>query len=307
MTHPTPLETRVAALISAYADRAATDVDPIAMTRIAAGPRYGNPPWLPFRPVGLWLGFAIVVMALLITIVAGVLAAGGQLLRRDPLSDGDPTSVIAHYGKIHMGYVYVYADGLVVVYPDIGATPVGATRYSLAERRLTREGVELVRSGAIDPSAFLTDQLPESAWADPEFRPYAPSRYAICDWTENKPTNPSRIGSRLPAPAQALLRGTERTYDKIGAGLGEWPPVACSEVTADEAHILVDLLADAGFETDWNGPEPTFLEPGSDGGYMRRSARSGATSEAEVQNPMKEMLLGFQPILPHRTWVIWGG
>jgi hypothetical protein len=313
MTHPTPLETRVAALISAYADRVATDVDPIAMTRIAVGPRYGNPPWLPFRPVGLWLGFAVVVMGLLITIVAGVLAAGGQLLRRDPLSDGDPGSVIAHYGKIHVGYVYVYADGLVVMLPDIGATPVGAIRYSLAERRLTREGVDLVRSGAIDPSAILTKRLPDSAWAEPEFRPYAPSSYAICDWTENYPMDPSRVGSRVPAPVQALLRGKERTYDqamiftKIDAGLGEWPPVVCSEVTADEAHILVNLLEDAGFETDWNGPERTLLEPGADRGYMRRSARSGAATEADVQNRMKEMHLGFDPILPHGTWVDWGG
>jgi hypothetical protein len=78
-------------------------------------------------------------------------------------------------------------------------------------------------------------------------------------------------------------------------------------VTAHEAHILVNVLADEGFETDWNGPEPTFLEPGSDGGYMRRSARSGAAIEADVQDPMKELLLGFQPILPHGTWVAWGG
>jgi hypothetical protein len=307
MNHPTPLETRVAALISAYADRAATDVDPMAMTRIAAGPRYGNSPWLPFRPVGLGLGFAVVVIALLITIVAGVLVAGGQLLRRDPLSDVGPASVIAHYGKLHVGFVYVYADGLVVVYPDIGATAVGAIRYSLAERRLTREAVGLVRSGAIDPSAFLTDQLPESAWAEPEFRAYAPSSYAICYWGPNEPIDASRAVSRLPAPAQALLRGKEHTSDKTDAGLGEWPPVACSEVTAHEAHILVNVLADAGFETDWNGPEPTFLEPGSDGGYMRRSARSGAAIEADVQDPMKELLLGFQPILPHGTWVAWGG
>jgi hypothetical protein len=305
MTHPTPLETRVAALISAYADRAATDVDPIAMTRIAARARYDIPQWLPFRPVGLRLGFAVVVMALLITIVVGVLAAGGQLLRRDPQSDGDPVSVIAQYGKIHTGFVFVYSDGRVVLFADGSGT--------LMERRLTQGGLDLVRSGFVSVTTSLAYHLPDSAWAEPEFRPYAPSSYAICDWTENYPMDPSRVGSRVPAPAQALLRGKERTYDqamiftKIDAGLGEWPPVVCSEVTADEAHILVDLLADAGFETDWNGPEPTFLEPGSDRGYMRRSARSGAATEADLQEPMEEVSLGFDPILPHGNWVNWGG
>jgi hypothetical protein len=296
MTHPTPLENRVAALISAYADRAATDVDPMAMARIVAGPRYANPRRLGFRSVGLWLGFAVVVMAALISIVLGVLVAGGQPLRREP------ASVIAQFGRLHVGYVYIYADGQVVLYPDIGATlSVGQRRNWMLERRLTQEGVDLVRFGAIDPSAFLTDQVPESAWAAPAFMAYSPPNYAICYWDQNEPIDASRGVSRLPAPAQVLLRGKERTYDNTDAGLGAWPPLACSEVTAAEAHILADLLADAGFHAGWFVSGPEFLDAGSEGGYMGSPVMSG--TDAEVGDPE----IWFHPILPHGTWVVWGG
>lgn len=288
MTHPTPLENQVAALINAYADRAETDVDPIVMTRIAAAPRYGSPPRLPFRSVGAWVGFAVVVMAVLITIVAGALVAGGQLQR-------DPVSVIAQHARIHMGYIYIYEDGQVVLYED------GSGR--LLERRLTQQGVDLVRSGAVDSRPWLTG-LPERAWVDPEYRPYAPSRYAICYRGAGEPIDASRAISGLPASAQVLLRGKERTYDKTDAGLGGWPPVACSEVTVEQAFVLVDLLADAGFETGSNGPEPNFLAAGSDGGLMWPASPATAT-EAEVQDA--SVSLTFQPILPHGTWVVWGG
>lgn len=301
MTHPTPLEERVAALINAYADRAPTDVDPMAMTRMAAGPSYGGPLRLPFRSVGLWLGFAVVVMALLSAIVAGALSAGGQLLRRDPLSViADPVSVIAQYGKIHWGYVFVYSDGRVVAHPDGG---------SILERRLTQEGLDLVRSSAVDlrlglPRLGLAHQLPASAWADPEFVAYEPPGYAVCNggWG----VDASRVLSRLPLPAQALLRGKERTYDKTDAGLGAAPPVGCFEVTAADAQVLVDLLADAGFEADRFPPPQDFLD-GSEGGSMSRPARSGSAPEAEVHGPVDETTLMFWPILPHGTWVFWGG
>jgi len=74
-------------------------------------------------------------------------------------------------------------------------------------------------------------------------------------------------------------------------------------VTAGEAHILVDLLADAGFEASWFVQGPDFLDAGSEGDFMRRPAASGTAPEAEVRDPV----IGFQPILPHGTWVFWGG
>ena len=289
MTYPTSLEDRVAALISAYADRAATDVDPVAMTRIAADPRDVGPSRLRFGSVGLSLGFAVAVMALLITIVAGLLVAGGQLPR-------DSVPVIAQHARIHMGYIYIYGDGRVVLYED--------RSDRLLERRLTQQGIDLVRSGAVDSSPWLTG-LPESAWADPEYMPYAPSRYAICYRGAEEPIDARLAVSRLPASAQVLLRGKERTYDETDTGSGGWPPVACSEVTAEQAHVLVDLLAAAGFETGTNGPGRDFLDAGSDGGYMWPAPSAGAATEAEVQDPSVQ--LTFQPILPHGSWVGWGG
>ena len=301
MTPSPHLEARVGALIAAYADQAPTTVDAMAVTRLAAAQSSPGPrAWWSHVPISRWLRYGIVVLALLAAIVAGALAAGGQLLRRDPVS------VIAHYGALHRGYVFVYADGQVVLYRDIGPTlpvGVGASRYSILERRLTQEGVDFVRSGAIVPSAFLTPQLPESAWADPEYTAYAPSSYAICDGNMEEPDDAGRSVSRLPAPAQALLRGKERTYQETDAGLGESPPVTCFEVTAEQAHILVDLLADAGFKAEWFGPQPSFLDVGSEGGFMRRPARSGLAPEAEAQDSM----IWFKPILPHGTWVFWGG
>jgi hypothetical protein len=299
MTHPTLLEDRVAALISAYADRAPTDLDPIAMTRIVIGTSYGDPPRLRFRSVGLWVGFAAVVMAVLVTVVVGALVAGGQPVRRDPLSViADPVAVVAQYGKIHWGFVFVYSDGRVVLLSDGSQT--------LLERRLTQEGIDLVRSGAADPRmgvprTGLAHQLPASAWADTEFAAYEPPGYAVCQGDWDEPIDASRVASRLPLAAQALLRGKERTYDKTDAGLGAAPPLACFEMTAEAARILVGVLADAGFETDGSGPQPTFLEAGSFGGYMSRPARSGRAPEAN------RVSLMFQPILPHGTWVMWGG
>lgn len=303
MTPSPQLEARVAALIAAYADRAPAVVDPMAMTRLAADRslRRGRA-WLSDVPVSRRLGFGVVVMALLTAIVAGALAVGGQRLR------GDPASVVATYGKIHLGWVFVYADGRVVWHPDLQAyLPEGATRYSILERRLTPAGFDLVRSGVVDPAALLwyelRDQLPESAWADPESRAYAPSSHAICYLEANEPIDASRVVGRLPAPAQALLRGKERTYGKTDAGLGDAPLAGCSEVTSDEAHILVDLLANAGFHAGSFVSGPDFLDAGSEGGYMWWSARPGTATEAEVRDPV----IWFQPILPHGTWVFWGG
>ena len=78
--------------------------------------------------------------------------------------------------------------------------------------------------------------------------------------TRDEAIDASQVASRLPVQAQALLRGKERTYDKTDAGLGNAPPLACFEVTAEDAHVLVGVLAGTGFETEWFGPQSTFLE-----------------------------------------------
>jgi hypothetical protein len=77
MNASSPLETRIGALISAYADRAPADVDPTAMARLAARARRSSVPIIfgPGQP-GLRLGLILLALALAITTAAGALVAG---------------------------------------------------------------------------------------------------------------------------------------------------------------------------------------------------------------------------------------
>ena len=54
--------------------------------------------------------------------------------------------LVAHFTEAQVGWVYVYADGRVIWYQD---------GDSMFERRLTPDGVELVRSGAVHQGGFL--------------------------------------------------------------------------------------------------------------------------------------------------------
>jgi len=153
--------------------------------------------------------------------------------------------LVAHYDAI-LGptYVFVYADGRVISGGGIGNTN-GTTR----EQRLTPEGVELVRSGAVEPRDFLLSSTlaPAGAWEDLDSKPYVPSGYAVCFYQESGDANPgtmnggyeypSRVLSFFPARAQDILRGKDHTY-----GNPRNNGLECSEVTTDEARALDDIL-----------------------------------------------------------------
>ena len=135
-------------------------------------------------------------------------------------------------------HVRVYADGRLIWAAEVDPDEVeGGPDVSVwIEQRLTPEGVELLRSGAVElgwaanPGRFL----PASAWEDPELRPYVPSRYAVC------------TGSlfSLPDPAANLLRSTER----IPAGASRYIEGAqCFEVGIGDTRALAEILSDAGF------------------------------------------------------------
>jgi hypothetical protein len=154
------------------------------------------------------------------------------------------------------------------------------------EQRLTPEGVDLVRSGALEPSAFLGSasqaELPASIWADPEVRLYAPPRYAVCFSLSDgehhqREVDPSQVVDLLPAPAQALLRGEgePRSYEALGN-----PPTECLEVATDEARALQAILSDAGVEPDPYCPDVWCVR--RDGG-----GRVG---------------IDFLPLFPDRVW-----
>ena len=169
--------------------------------------------------------------------------------------------VVAQFAENQVGWVYVYADGRVIWYRD---------GVSMFERRLTPDGVDLVRSGAVRPGELLgyaDSPVPASAWADPEIRAYVPARYAVCYVGKHRPLEPSDVVGLLPAPARTLLRGKERTYDPVFESAGDYPPppdpvvpsAKCSEVTTEEARALDEIFRDAGFEGVPGAIEDSYL------------------------------------------------
>jgi hypothetical protein len=179
--------------------------------------------------------------------------------------------------EMNTGFVYVYADGRVIWY---------AWGTGIFERRLTPEAVDLVRSGAIsayDLMPPVSTNVPAGVYADAKARPYAPSKYAVCSGDPGGYEDPARLLRLLPAPAEAVLRGKERTYrpGTVDRRHGE-AVVKCFEVTTEEARVLDQILEEAGFQA---GVEAFF-------GFNRTNDEAGVS---------------FEPILPHGTWHFWGG
>ena len=139
-------------------------------------------------------------------------------------SNPDEGEVVADFAKIHVGFVYVYADGRVIW--------MRAATGSIYEQRLTPEGVDLVLSGDVKPPTFLDAWfgpdavgLPAGAWADPTIRAYVPPRYAIC-YTDKDGNlvDPSSVVEFLlpskPKPCSAARNGrTTISGDSAGASV----------------------------------------------------------------------------------------
>ena len=119
--------------------------------------------------------------------------------------------------------------------------------------------------------------VPADAWVDSERRPYAPPRYAVCYGDPGGYEDPSRLLRLLPPPAEAILRGKERTYRPEALAVVN-ALVECFEVSTEEARALDQILEEADFQA---GVKAFF-------GFSR-----GPVS--------------FEPILPHGTWHFWGG
>jgi hypothetical protein len=167
----------------------------------------------------------------------------GDLWRRDSLGAGRDL-VVAHYQ-----FIYVYADGRVIMHGD-------APQWK--ERRLTPEGLDLVRSGAVGPNVFLNPKvegadLPQGAWADLQSRRYMPSRFAVCFRILDRgpdyqgpaigggPTNPSTVLRFFPPSAQAILGGEVTEGEFLGR-----LDLACSVVTPEEKHALHRIIGEPG-------------------------------------------------------------
>ena len=156
--------------------------------------------------------------------------------------------------------VNVYADGRLIWSRQVSPFGVCCIVPRWIEQRLTPEGVELLRSGAVQLGGRLENPaqgLPASAWEDRTFRPFVPSRYEACLWDEP----PFSIAlDVLPAEAKELLRRSPERGDATSRG---WAGV-CRELTLEDARGLVEILSDAGFELDGDQREeqPTAGGPG---------------------------------------------
>jgi hypothetical protein len=153
------------------------------------------------------------------------------------------------------GDVFVYADGRVIW-----------NSYRLNERRLTPEGLDLVRSGAIQPEDLNPGppSVPADAWADAEARPYVPPRYAVCYFMVSGPgfvyEYPYTVLPFFPAPARAILRG-ELSHGIVGGAAGDPDSPECSAVTAEEARALDEMLSGVRVEDSEGGEIGTELLP----------------------------------------------
>jgi hypothetical protein len=233
-------------------------------------------------------------------------AAAGLPAPAGATDQDDAATVIAHDVQMHWAWVLAYADGRVVWQFDGLAIYRGYTAgpSALFERRLTPDGVDLVRSGAIPPHTLLgqlspawcaegdercpiphnPSALPAGTWADSEIRTYEPSRWAIGALSE------SEI-ARFPAAAQALLRGAGRTtYNNVFLLYPEDPdrhrPIESLELTTAEVSALRAALIDAGI------PEVSAARA------MGIDGRTPFVSPDWISLG-NQLNLFFSPILPH--------
>ena len=195
-------------------------------------------------------------------------------------------------GKLVAGKedIYVYADGRMIWGRE--GLPVWL------EQRLTPQGVELVRSGAVRLDGQSLDPgsaLPESALEDRLIKAYVPSRYAVCPgyWPWNLGSlEPASILGHLPVPAQALLRGHEQTYDASAGTRGNLPPpftsVECFEVTTEKARALDGIFRDAGIE------RIDELDSSTPSQWVVYKVRATAA--------LRQSFISMMPLLPHEEW-----
>jgi hypothetical protein len=186
--------------------------------------------------------------------------------------------------------VFVYADGRLIWTRQVPVPEVGEIVIPWIEQRLTQEGVELLRSGAVPLGGEFENPaqgLPASAWEDPTLRPFVPWRYAACliHRIDGSPT-PSLAVDVLPAEAKDVLRRSP------WAGASQRRP--CREVTLEDARMLVEILSDAGFEQIGDKREEWASGPGGPWSFWMLADPNG--------NPPNNTGIEFWVILPDGSW-----
>jgi hypothetical protein len=122
----------------------------------------------------------------------------------------------------------------------------------------------------------LASWLPDTAWQDPAYRAYVPSRYSVCYMGKDEPLDRARILDLLPVAAADVLRPLDTTQGDASGPRGPHP-FWCSVVTTDEVRRVAQILNDAGAFPQ--SPEDQSLA---------------------FSPPSHEVVdIGFAPILPH--------
>jgi hypothetical protein len=302
MTFESVLDTR----IRAYAEGGVRPIDRYAIASAAIGP--GRRGWLDWSALGrsrwmtpIYIGVVLLTLALAIGLVAVV---GAAALRTSNVLPAQDAPVIDYYSGVHIGWIYVYADGRVIFQPDRVYMP-GTILWGINERRLTEASVGLVRAGVVDARAILTGQLPESAWADGKSTVYRPSIYAVCfgfappNTRSLSPPNvatAAEVFPRIPEAARAALRGNEHVYqyplppaDGQSAAAAGTVDIDCWDLTPAQADALFGILTAAGWKTEPTPMGPPFLP-----GYR-------------VDDSLGSLHVGSDVILPHGDFEVHGG
>ncbi len=191
MTHGSQLETRVANLISALADAAPTEVDPMAVARLAAAGRENAvAARFGYVPAGR-LAFALLLLALA-SVIAGGALVGGQFRSREedllarqsfvepftglPPEGAAPSTpdqgelVLSFGGRVgslggDLHRMWLYTDGRLIWTSNLegnARSKVWMERFgrtepttAVIEQHLTPEGVDLIRSDVLASARVL--------------------------------------------------------------------------------------------------------------------------------------------------------
>ena len=188
---------------------------------------------------------------------------------------------IAAWGVVHDGWVRIYADGRVLWENDTGR---------ILERRLTRTGMALVRSGVLtgaDIDDGRHDALASGIWAEAEFRPFSPSVYAVCFWVQLEETGrhipATAVVDELPRAAQALVRGTERHFE------ARWGHFPSQREPGAECFRLSPATVDA-FQASLDSDD-----------------RRSWDVEGDLPAPEPRIFPEVSPVMPDGTLMYWGG
>lgn len=212
--------------------------------------------------------------------------------------------VVGMWAKIHDGWVYVYDDGRVLSYPDLGP---------ITERHLSPHGVDLVREGRLDPQLLLRPQLSRMAaevWSDSSPQPYRPSAYAVCNESQVPDPDPdvlSDVGpieAGVPEQVRVLLRAghvqsfTDEFVDENGDFVGP-------DGYHSEPGLGVDcfVLGAAQTQAVWAHTGHIDGVPDGDNEFRASDTTFGTLNGTDGS----EFVVVAIPIMPHGGWVLWGG